>query len=225
MPLSRFSDTFNIPHTKGTFPHMFNVSDNYNYVALRYYDPNGMKEPLRTQLIVWHNAHENDVFDYAKEIHGYCKADVQLLKSGCIKLRKAFITDTGIDPFQSCTIAGACMKFLRTSHLKPNSIGRVAVNGYRSLRNYSHKSMVWITYCTSDKQWLHDISHVGMRMGNLVKENSEIKEHVESYSLSSPLTLRGVIYGGRCETFSLHASCTDTPVIKYVDVQSLYPYV
>ena len=55
MPLSRFSDTFNIPHTKGTFPHMFNVSDNYNYVgpfpALRYYNPNGMKEPLRTELM------------------------------------------------------------------------------------------------------------------------------------------------------------------------------
>ena len=50
MPLSRFSDTFNIPHTKGTIPHMFNVSVNYNYVgplpALQYYDPNGMKEPL-----------------------------------------------------------------------------------------------------------------------------------------------------------------------------------
>ena len=47
MPLSRFSDTFNIPHTKGTFLTclMFNVSDNYNYVgplpALRYYDPMG----------------------------------------------------------------------------------------------------------------------------------------------------------------------------------------
>ena len=54
MPLSRFSDTFNIPHTKGTFPHTFNVSDNYNYVgplpALQYCDPNGMKGPLRTQL-------------------------------------------------------------------------------------------------------------------------------------------------------------------------------
>ena len=151
MPLSRFSDTFNIPHTKGTFPHMFNVSDNYNYVgplpALRYYDPNGMKEPLRTQLIEWHKAHENDVFDFAKEIHEYCKADVQLLKSGCIKFRNAFITDTGIDPFQSCTIAGACMNVLRTSHLKPNSIGRVPVSGYRSLRNYSNKSMEWITYC------------------------------------------------------------------------------
>ena len=72
----------------------------------------------------------------------------------------------------------------------------------------------------SDKQWLHDISHVGMRMGNLVKENSEIKEHVESYSLSFPLTPREALDGGRCETFSLHASCTDTSGIKYVDVQS-----
>ena len=126
MPLSRFSDTFNIPHSKGTFSHMFNVSDNYNYVgplpAMRYFDPNGMKEPLRTQLIEWHKAHENYVFDFAKEIHEYCKADVQLLKSGCIKFRNAFITDIGIDPFQSCTIAGACMNFLRTSHLEPTPL-------------------------------------------------------------------------------------------------------
>ena len=120
MPLSRFSDTFNIPHTKGTFPHMFNVSDNYNYVgplpALQYYDSNGVKEPLRTQLIESYKAHQNDVFDFAMEIHEYCKTDVQLLKSGCIKFRNAFIIDTGIDPFQSCTIAGACMNVLRTSH-------------------------------------------------------------------------------------------------------------
>ena len=106
-----------------------------------------MKDPLRTQLIEWHKAHENDVFDFAKEIHEYCKSDVQLLKSGCIKFRNAFITDTGIDPFQSCTIAGACMNVMRTSHLKPKSIGRVPVSGYRSLRNYSNKSMEWITYC------------------------------------------------------------------------------
>ena len=105
MPLNRFSDIFNIPNTEWAFPHMFNVSHNYNYVgplpALRYYDPDGMKEPLRTQLIEWHKVHEN-MFDFAKEIHEYYKADVELLKSGCIKFRNAFITDAGIDPFQSC---------------------------------------------------------------------------------------------------------------------------
>ena len=51
------------------------------------------------------------------------------------------------------------------------------------------------------------------------------REHEDGYSLSSPLTPREALYGDRCETFSLHASCTDTSVIKYVDVQSLYPYV
>ena len=30
--------------------------------------------------------------------------------------------------------------------------------------------------------------------GNHVKENSEIKEHIESYSLSSPLTPREALY-------------------------------
>ena len=130
---------------------MFNVSDNYNYVgplpALRYYDSNGMKELLRTQMIEWHESHEYDVFEFAKEIHEYCNADVKLLKSGCIKFRNAFIIYTGIDPFQSCKIAGYCMNVMSTSHLNPNSIGRVPVNGYRSLRNYSNKSMEWITYC------------------------------------------------------------------------------
>ena len=55
-------------------------------------------------LIEGHKSHKNDVFDFAKEIHEYCKADVQLIKSGCIKFRNAFITDTGIYLIQNCTI-------------------------------------------------------------------------------------------------------------------------
>ena len=43
----------------------FNVSDNYHYVgplpALPYYDPDEMKQPLRTQLIEWHKSHKNEV--------------------------------------------------------------------------------------------------------------------------------------------------------------------
>ena len=53
---------------------------------------------------------------------------------------------------------------------------------------------------------------------NLVRDNSEIKEHVESYSLSSPMTPQHALYGGRCKTCSFHASGTNTSVIKYVDV-------
>ena len=85
------------------------------------------------------------MFDFAKEIHKYCKADVQLFKSGCIKFINDFIKETDIDPFQSCTIECACMNVLHTSHVKPNSIRPVLVNGYRSLRTHSNNSMEWIT--------------------------------------------------------------------------------
>ena len=77
-------------------------------------------------------------------------ADVALLKSGCMKFKASFLTDTGIDPFRSCTIAGACMHVLCTSHLKEKTIARVPPNGYRSMPNYSNKSMGWVTYCEKE---------------------------------------------------------------------------
>ena len=74
-------------------------------------------------------------------------ADVALLKSGCTKFRAFFLADTEIDHFRSCRIVGACMHVFSTSHLKEKTIARVPPNGYRSMRNYSNKSMGWITYC------------------------------------------------------------------------------
>ena len=56
---------------------------------------------------------------------------------------------------------------------------------------------------------------------NLSKENSEFKEHVES----SPLTPREALYGVDEKHLVCMAGCTDTSVIKYVDVHSLYQYV
>ena len=48
---------------------------------------------------------------------------------------------------------------------------------------------------------------------------------MDSYSLAYVLNPRDALYRGRCETFALHDQFTDRYVIKYVDVQSLYPYV
>ena len=66
-PLSKFSDTFNLPDVvKGTFPHCFNTPNNHGYVgllpALHYYEPDGLKEPARSKLIKWHGEHSNDEF-------------------------------------------------------------------------------------------------------------------------------------------------------------------
>ena len=169
MPLTKFSDTFNLPDVvKGMFPHCFNTPNKYGYVgllpAMHYYEPDALKEPAHSKLIKWHGEHSNDEFIFDREIHEYCMADVAMLKSGCIKFRASFLANTGIDPFRSCTIAGACMHVFRTSHLKEKTIARVPLNGYRSMQNYSNKSMdhvlrndhrcpiqarvVWGTRCT-----------------------------------------------------------------------------
>ena len=94
---------------------------------------------LKNQLVL------DFIFD--REIHEYCMAYVALLKSGCMNFWASFLADIGIDPFCSCTIACACMHVFRTSHLKEKAIARVSPNGYRSMQNYSKKSMGWITYC------------------------------------------------------------------------------
>ena len=106
-----------------------------------------MKEPGRSKLIEWHREHANHEFEFSKEIHQYCQSDVALLKSGCMKFRSAFMSDTNIDPFQYCSIASAYMAVLRTSHLITKTISQIPLNDYRPTRIFSNKSMGWITYC------------------------------------------------------------------------------
>ena len=90
---------------------------------------------MSSKLIEWHGELSNDKFIFNREIHEYRTADVALL------------VDAEIYIFCSCRIAGACMHVFCTSHLKEKTITRVPTNGYISMRNYSNKSMGWITYC------------------------------------------------------------------------------
>ena len=128
MPLNDFSKTFDLPDiTKGTFPHLFNTPDNYEYTgplpALHYYSPDSLKEPARTKLLEWHSLHRHDHFVFADELASYCEADVRLLRAGCVKFRSSFISSTGVDPFLQVTIASACMKVFRRHHMPAQTIG------------------------------------------------------------------------------------------------------
>ena len=139
LSLSKFSKTFKL---KYTFPHCFNTpSTYYGYVgllpALHYYEPGGLNDHIRSKLIQCHSEHSNDEFIFDREIHDYCTADVTLLKSGYMKIRASFL----IDPFRSCTIAGACMHVFCTSHLQEKTIVWVPPNVDISMRNYSNTSM------------------------------------------------------------------------------------
>ena len=146
MSLSKFIETFNLPDVvKGTFPQCFNTQTITGTLACYQLGtitkPTVLKKPLVLNLIQWHGGHSNDEFIFDREIHEYCTADVALLKYGCMKFTVLFIADTGIDSFRNCTIVGACMHVFRTSHLKEKTIARVPPTGYRSMQNYSNKSM------------------------------------------------------------------------------------
>ena len=53
--------------------------------------------------------------------------------------------------------------------------------------------------------------------------NRAIRAVMESYSLSTSLSRREALFGGRCEACCLHTKSTNKFVIKYVDMQSLNP--
>ena len=154
MGLSKFTATFGLGGIeKGQFPHMFNKVENYGYDGilpdLKFYDPDSLKEPARSNLLKWHEENKTNRFNFSEEIEAYCIADVRLLKDGCMAFRSSFMRDTGSDPFMSITIAGACMRVFRNRFLTKDTIGRIPQDGYRCTRNHSLVSMQWLTYVES----------------------------------------------------------------------------
>ena len=64
----------------------------------------------------------------------------------------------------------------------------------KSMGDLYRETMRWIARMTNSGYMISVMWEC--EWGNLVKENSAIKEHVESYYLSSPLTPRKALYGG-----------------------------
>lgn len=113
---------------KGYFPHFFNVKQNQNYIGsipdVKYYGPNTIKKEARKKCLEWHidRVRENYVFDFQKELVEYYNSDVDILRSGCLELRKQFLEIANIDPFQHITIAVVCMAIYRSKYLQGNTI-------------------------------------------------------------------------------------------------------
>jgi len=106
-PQSSFPKTFGLNELKkGYFPHYFNTNENQNYVGAipdaKYYGTGTMGKTPRQVFLKWHAANimENYVFDFQKEFLEYCDSDVDILRRGCLELRKQFLEIADIDPFQ-----------------------------------------------------------------------------------------------------------------------------
>jgi hypothetical protein len=111
------------------FPHYFNTNGNQNYVGLipdvKNYGVDTMRKTPRQEFLKWHaaNGKEKYVFEFQKAFLIYCDSDVDILRRGCLQLRKQFLEIADIDPFQYITIVGVCMTIYRTKYLQPKTIG------------------------------------------------------------------------------------------------------
>ena len=134
MKLSKFSKVFGLKETKGWFPHLFNVKENWNYIGLypekEYYGVTLMNEEEVQSFNDWYNekVKSNSIFNFQDEIEHYCRLDVNILREGCLKYRSLMLDVTktkyaeteqaGIDPWQEITIASVCSQVYRSKFLE-----------------------------------------------------------------------------------------------------------
>lgn len=128
MALRCFTSTFKLKDkVKGFFPYLFNTPENQNYVGPL------PEKAMFGEIANASNSKEFDtwyeefttsgrVFNLRHDTIAYCKSDVDLLRAGCLSFQSSFIATTERDPFESITIASACLKVFRQHHLVENSI-------------------------------------------------------------------------------------------------------
>lgn len=146
--LSAFPKTFGLKELKkGYFPHFFNTPENQSYVGpipdIKYYGADTMKPDARKDFLNWHAERVKDsyVFDFRKEIEEYCDSDVDILRRGCLELRKQFLEIANVDPFCYLTIASVCMAIYRYKYIQPNTI---AVVNTEQKEQHSKQSITWL---------------------------------------------------------------------------------
>lgn len=127
MPLSSIPKTFGISELrKGFFPHLFNKRENFGYVGplpeKHFYMDCEMGGKTHSSFQKWYKEQDGKTFDFDTDIIEYCKSDVDILRRGCLQLRELFMELTDVDPFDSLTIAGACLAVFKTKFLMEESI-------------------------------------------------------------------------------------------------------
>ena len=143
IPLSAMPSTFNLQiEEKKFFPHLYNKRENLE-ILLPHLPPkedyifNSMKPKARAEFLSWYEQHQNDEFLLSEKLAEYCSGDVNILLCAAIEMQRLFRDITGLDILDSITIASACMKHFRTSHLEEDQLPIVPEMGYEAIPNQS----------------------------------------------------------------------------------------
>lgn len=141
IPLKSFPKTFNVEELKkGFFPHLFNTSQNQEYVGkipdTHYFTPNQMSEKDRNEFFEWYKNQTDKIYNFKNELTSYCQSDVNILRRCCTIFMHLFESQTGINPFKnSVTIASACNRVYREMFMEPNSIAVLPPFGKKYVNN------------------------------------------------------------------------------------------
>ena len=131
-----------------------------------------MSKPTRETFLKWHaeKVKENYVFDFQKEFVEYCDYNVDILRRGCLELRKQFLE---IDPFQYITIASVFMAIYRSKYL-PSKTVAVAKDNKKEM--YSKSSITWLNTFKNVQHALNgrEVTICGSKVDGFNQENNTV---------------------------------------------------
>ena len=158
MASTKIRKTFDLKELKkGYFPHLFNTPENQDYVGnvpnKKFYNHEFMSVKERPKFLEWYDQQTTETFNLQKELHDYCKSDVNILAKACLSFRLLFMSitrtyeqDIGVDPFAQCiTLPSACHYVYRRNFMKPKSIVLIPSYGYH-YEQTSYKAIKWLKY-------------------------------------------------------------------------------
>lgn len=154
MPLCKFPKAFGLKELKkGYYPHLFNTSDNWNYIgeipSKEMFLTENFSASEKEQFNKWYEElkSSNYIYNNQNELIEYCKQDVELLRQGCVKFMTDFIELLDVNPFlEAFTLAQACLIVYRKWFMKPKTLGIVPADNYHSRQNRSFIADKWLIY-------------------------------------------------------------------------------
>jgi hypothetical protein len=95
MSLRKLPETFGLTAKKSWYPHLFNTTENMNYVGpapyISYYDIDHMHESERKEFLSWYETvAKTEVFDNRRILERYCQADVTVLREDAVHSANTF---------------------------------------------------------------------------------------------------------------------------------------
>lgn len=200
--LAGLAKAFDLQLRKGTFPHLFNKPENYNYVGRipdkSFFD---LTFSARSQKDIddfneWYEIRSQTRWNFMEELTNYCKDDVKILADLVLQHHEICFEKFGLSPWFSSTAPSYCHKVIKLQISDDEKLGIPDDEEFRSQR-------------ISELAW---------------------NEHWGILNPQEYWHARRALIGGRTDVRRIHYRLSEEDIqqgksIKYQDIVSMYPYV